>query len=198
MITYLDGMGTIDQKLGLMLMDKTDTAAQVVDGEVLTHNEAFFRVFGEMLGEGGKKMDPAKLHAVESLADLIDEAELEAIGMAQSLDELVKARQEMERQKAAIVEAKMEEGLSFEEAATEAEELDEDIEEFAKKLREKRGTVKPNRFVPFEAEEASVDELYPGHAADRAYYEKMRRTNPDFDAILDDMVVDSWNDPRPA
>lgn len=195
-ITYLDGMGTIDQKLGLMLMDKTDTAAEVIDGEVLSHNEAFFRVFGDMIGEGGKKMDPSKLHAVESLADLIDEAELEAIGMAQSLDELVKARKEMEAQKVALRDLKMKtEGLSFEEATTEAEELDEDIEEFAKKLKTKR-SVKPNRFAPFDPDELhSLDELYPGHTADHAYYVKTLREHPDFDKVLDDMVVDSWNQP---
>ncbi len=193
MITYLDGMGTIDQKLGLMLMDKTDTAAEVIDGEVLTHNESFFRVFGDMIGKDGKKMDPSKFRAVESLADLIDEAELEAIDMAQSLDELVKARKVMESQKAELRDLKMKtEGLTFEEATTEAEELDEDVEEFAKKLKAKRG-VKPNRF-----ESTETGELYPGHAEDHAYYEEMRRKHPDFDEVLDDMVVDSWNNPLPA
>jgi SWI/SNF-related matrix-associated actin-dependent regulator 1 of chromatin subfamily A len=192
-ITYLDGMGTIDQKLGLMLMDKTDTAAEVIDGETLTHDQSFFRVFGDMIGKDGKKMDPSKLHAVESLADLIDEAELEAIDMAQSLDELVKARKAMEAQKIELRDFKMKtEGMTFEEATTEAEALNEDIEEFAKKLREKRG-VKPNRFESFEA-----GELYPGHAEDHAYYEEMRRKHPDFDDVLDDMVVDSWNQPPGA
>jgi hypothetical protein len=193
MITYLDGVGTIDQKLGLMLMDKTDTAAEVIDGEVLTHDESFFRVFGEMVGRDGKKIDPSKLRAVGSLADLIDEAEAEAIDMAQSLDELVKARKVMESQKAELRDLKMKtEGLTFEEATTEAEELDEDIEEFAKKLKAKRG-VKPNRF-----ESTETGELYPGHAEDHAYYEEMRRKHPDFDEVLDDMVVDSWNQPPPA
>jgi hypothetical protein len=198
-ITYLDGMGTIDQKLGLMLMDKTDTAAEVIDGETLSHNESFFRVFGDMIGEGGKKMDPSKLQAVESLADLIDEAELEAIGMAQSLDDLVKARKEMETQKAALRDLKMKtEGMTFDEASVEAEQLDEDIEEFSKKLKAKRG-LKPNRFATFVPEELhDLEELYPGHTADHAYYLKMCREHDDFDEVLDDMVVDSWNQPPPA
>jgi SWI/SNF-related matrix-associated actin-dependent regulator 1 of chromatin subfamily A len=191
MITYLDGMGTIDQKLGLMLMDKTDTAAEVIDGVTLTHNESFFRVFGEMLGKDGKKMDPSKLHAVESLADLIDEAELEAIDLEHSLDELVKARDAMEKQKASLRDIKMAEGMTFEEATKKAgEQLGDDVESYAEKLRAKRG-VKPNRGPV-------LDELYPGHTEDHAYYEEMRRKHPDFDAVLDDMVVDSWNDPPGA
>jgi len=192
-ITYLDGMGTIDQKMGLLLMDKGETAAEVIDGEELSHAESFFRVFGEILGKDGKKMDPSKFQSPESLSDLIEEAELEAIDMAQSLDDLVKARQVMEKQKAELREAKMAKGMTADEAAAAAAlELDEDIEEFARKLREKRG-VKPNRMTAIEA-----GELYPGHADDHAYYEEMRRKHPDFDEVLDKMVVSSWNDPRPV
>jgi hypothetical protein len=146
-----------------------------------------------MVGKDGKKIDAAKFRAIGSLADLIDEAELEAIDMAQSLDELVKARKVMESQKADLAKLKMKTGgMTFEEATAEAGvELDEDIEEFNKKLKEKRG-VKPNRFENFE-----TGELYQGHAEDHAYYEEMRRKHPDFDEVLDDMVVDSWNDPLP-
>lgn len=192
-ITYLDGMGTIDQKMGLLLMNKGETAAEVIDGESLSHAESFFRVFGDMMSKEGKKMDPSKFRGPESLSDLIEEAELEAIDMAQSLDDLVKARQVMERQKAELRDIKMRtEGMTFEEATVVAgRELDEDIEEFARKLRAKRD-VKPNRAEVFEA-----GELYPGHAEDHAHYTEMRRRRPDWDEILDAMVIDSWNNPLP-
>lgn len=192
-ITYLDGMGTIDQKMGLLLMDKGETAAEVIDGESLSHAESFFRVFGDMMSKDGKKMDPSKFRGPESLADLIEEAELEAIDMAQSLDDLVKARQVMERQKAELRDIKMRtEGMNFEEAtATAGRELDEDIEEFARKLRAKRD-VKPNRAEAFE-----TGELYPGHAEDHAHYMEMRRRNHNWDEALDSMALDSWNNPLP-
>jgi intein/homing endonuclease len=191
-VTYLDGVGTIDQKMGLLLMDKSETAAEVIDGEELSHAESFFRVFGEMIDKDGKKMDPSKFHSGGTLSDLIEEAELEAIDMAQSLDELVKARQVMEKQKTDLRDIKMSEGMTFEEATAAAgQELDEDIEEFARKLRAKRD-MKPNRAEAFEA-----GELYPGHAEDHAYYMQMRRQHLDFDEILDSMVVDSWNNPLP-
>lgn len=196
-ITYLDGVGTVDQKMGFLLMDKSETAAEVIDGEDLSHAEAFYRVFGEMMvGPNGEKMDPAKFRGPESLADLIEESELEAIGMAQSLDDLVKARKVMEQQQAALRDIKMKsKGMTFEEATTEArEELDEDIEEFARKLRAKRD-MKPNRTETYEDDETG--ELYPGQAQIRAYYEEMRRKHPDFDEILDSFVIDSWNNPLP-
>lgn len=185
-ITYLDGVGTIDQKLGLMLMNKTDTAAAIIDGQDLTRDQSFFRVFGDMVGKDGRKIDSSKLKAVESLAELIDEAEMEAIDMAQSLDELVKARKEMERQKEQFRDAKIAKGVSFDQATAEAEaEIDDDIEDFAAKLRKK---MTPNRYE-------QPAEMYPGHAADRLYYEKMKREQAGFDGMLDSMVVDSWDQP---
>jgi hypothetical protein len=189
-ITYLDGVGTIDQKMGMLLMDKTETAAEYIDGENLSHAESFYRVFGTMMSETGEKVDPSKFRGPTSLADLIEESELEAISTAQSLDELVRARQVMEKQQEALRDIKMKsQGMTFEEATTAArQELDEDIEEFAKKLRAKRD-LKPNRMEP--------GELYPGHAADHAYYLEMRRQHPDWDEFLESMVLDSWGDPLP-
>ena len=198
-ITYLDGVGTVDQKLGLLLLDKTDTAAQVIDGKELTHDEAFAQVFGTMFNESGKKMNPAMFHAIEDLSDLMSETEAEAIGLGQTLAELVKARQEMEGQMKELAKIKAKsEGMTFEEALKEIEPLDEDIEEFARKLKLRgRGRpegVKPNRFASTEDFDV-VGELWPGHAADHAHYLRMKRENPRWDEVLDSLVADSWNQP---
>jgi hypothetical protein len=40
-----------------------------------------------------------------------------------------------------------------------------------------------------------TEELYPGHAEDHARYLRMKAENPDFDTILDSMVIGSWNKP---
>jgi len=194
-ITYLDGIGTIDQKLGLLLMDKTDTAASVIDGENLDHGQAFFRVFGNMIGKDGKKVDPSKMRAIESLADLLDEDEAEAIDMGQSLEELVEARKELEQQKVELAKIKMtSKGMTFEEGMAEAQVLEEDIEQYARKLREKRGKpMKTNRSTV--DEDLETTELYPGHADDHALYLRLKAEIPNFDALLDSMVIDSWDQP---
>lgn len=47
-----------------------------------------------------------------------------------------------------------------------------------------------------EPEDAEItEELYPGHAEDHARYLRMKAEIPDFDAILDRMVIGSWNQP---
>jgi len=194
-ITYLDGVGTIDQKIGMLLMDKSNTAAAVIDGEDLDFDKAFYRVFGNMVGKDGKKIDPSKLRVIESIADLFDEDEAEGIDAGQSLSELVEARKVMEQQKADLAKLKMQtEGMTFEEGMAEAQKLEEDIEVYARKLREKRGKLmKPNRSSADDGLE--VGELYPGHAADHARYLRLKREIPNFDTILDSMVIDSWDQP---
>lgn len=47
-ITYFDCPGTIDSKLAMFLIDKTDTAAGVIDGLNLSRAELFALVFGDM------------------------------------------------------------------------------------------------------------------------------------------------------
>ena len=198
-ITYLDGVGTVDQKIGLLLLDKTDTAAQVIDGKELTHDEAFAQVFGTMFNEKGKKMNPALFQAIGDLSDLMSETEAEAIGLGQTLAELVKARKEMESQMKELAKIKAKsEGMKFEDALEEIEPLDDDIEEFARKLKLRGrggpGGVTPNRFAS--AEDFDVGgELWPGHAADHAHYLRMKRENPRWDEVLDSLVADSWNQP---
>jgi hypothetical protein len=47
-IVYMDAEGTIDLKLGMLLMDKSTTAAAVIDGVDLSTEAASMLVFGEM------------------------------------------------------------------------------------------------------------------------------------------------------
>jgi len=50
-ITYFEGSGTIDAKLAELLIDKTSTAAAVIDGRNLSEEEAAYEVLGEMFGQ---------------------------------------------------------------------------------------------------------------------------------------------------
>lgn len=66
-ITYLDAAGTIDDKMGMLLLNKVRTAAQVIDGQDLNAEEAAARVFGDMYDMGD---------ALERIAeDLMEEIE---------------------------------------------------------------------------------------------------------------------------
>lgn len=49
-IVYLDGAGTIDAKLAMLLMEKSVTAAGAIDGVDLSSEMASMLVFGEMIG----------------------------------------------------------------------------------------------------------------------------------------------------
>lgn len=49
-IVYMDAEGTIDLKLGHLLMEKAETAAAIIDGHNLTAEESSGLVFGEMFG----------------------------------------------------------------------------------------------------------------------------------------------------
>jgi len=53
-VVYLDAAGTIDNILGTMLVDKTATIAQVIDGLNLTSDQAEEHVFGQMFGKKGQ------------------------------------------------------------------------------------------------------------------------------------------------
>lgn len=46
----MDAEGTIDLKLGHLLMEKAETAAAIIDGHNLTAEESSGLVFGEMFG----------------------------------------------------------------------------------------------------------------------------------------------------
>ena len=65
-IVYLDGVGTIDAKLGMMLMNKATTAAGVIDGVDLSAEMASMLIFGEMMGMGGGFID--------GLMEILDDA----------------------------------------------------------------------------------------------------------------------------
>lgn len=49
-ITYFEGSGTIDGKIAQLLMDKTATAARVIDGKDLSEEEAAEEVMGALFG----------------------------------------------------------------------------------------------------------------------------------------------------
>jgi SWI/SNF-related matrix-associated actin-dependent regulator 1 of chromatin subfamily A len=169
-ICYLDGMGTIDQFMATLLADKTDTIARVVNGELLSADEVFMSIFGQMVSKDGQ---PRKPKMVGSLSEL--------------LDELFAARDAMEKQKAELVSAKMARGMSEKEAKKQAKaEIGEDIDEYAAKRR--KGLVKNSSML--------AGELYPKHARDRAHYESMK-DQPSYQEALAAMVVASWNNPLP-
>lgn len=65
-ITYLDAEGTIDMKLAHLLMEKSETAAAVIDGVDLTMEESAALVLGEMTAFGGGGGD-----AFDSLRELV-------------------------------------------------------------------------------------------------------------------------------
>lgn len=93
-IVYLDGVGTIDAKMGMMLIDKTETAAGVIDGIALSPEEASMLVFGEMMGLGGGFLD-----TLEDLLGDIDEGLLTAIDQSddeiESVDEAAEVAERM-------------------------------------------------------------------------------------------------------
>jgi len=49
-IVYMDGSGTIDAKMGMMLQNKSSTFAGVIDGVELSTEMSAMLVFGEMIG----------------------------------------------------------------------------------------------------------------------------------------------------
>jgi SWI/SNF-related matrix-associated actin-dependent regulator 1 of chromatin subfamily A len=49
-ITYFEGSGTIDAKIAKLLMDKTATAARVIDGKDLSEEQAAEEVMGALFG----------------------------------------------------------------------------------------------------------------------------------------------------
>jgi SWI/SNF-related matrix-associated actin-dependent regulator 1 of chromatin subfamily A len=65
-ITYLDAEGTIDGKMGMLLMDKSVTAAGVIDGVDLSTEMAAMLVFGEMTN--------MKAGFIDSLEEILDDA----------------------------------------------------------------------------------------------------------------------------
>jgi SNF2 family DNA or RNA helicase len=71
-ITYLDAEGTIDQKIAMLLIDKTATAAGVIDGANLDEYDAAGVVLGELVlpperkSKGGVKTNPAEVEPADS------------------------------------------------------------------------------------------------------------------------------------
>jgi hypothetical protein len=65
-IVYLDGTGTIDAKLAMLLMEKSVTAAGAIDGVDLSPEMASMLVFGEMIGMAAGFID--------GLSDILDDA----------------------------------------------------------------------------------------------------------------------------
>lgn len=193
-ITYLDGQGTIDAKIGMLLMDKADTAEQVINGRTLTDAEIFYQIFGDMIGKDGQRIDVSKMQSVDDLADIMDQIEMDAAEMERDLANLVKARQEMERQKERAERSDSEAGRE-----SQSREF-VSVEEYAKKLSDARasGQEAPSAFLEQNRRQGSGDEtfeLYLGHAADHEEYLRRRSMDPNYDAILDSMVIDSWDQP---
>lgn len=72
-ITYFDCPGTIDSKLAMFLMDKTDTAASVIDGMNLTRAELFGLVFGDMAPKFAKEVMGGSIDEM-SVNEILDDA----------------------------------------------------------------------------------------------------------------------------
>jgi len=65
-ITYLDAEGTIDSKLGQLLVTKNEAFSAVIDGVELQTEEAAGLVFGEMFREMGLDISPSALRAIRA------------------------------------------------------------------------------------------------------------------------------------
>lgn len=73
MITYYDATGTVDTKMGMLLLDKTDAAAEVIDGLQLSRNESLALVYGEMTA-GLRKGFAGSSFEEMTASDILDEA----------------------------------------------------------------------------------------------------------------------------